>query len=195
PGGPAGGGGRAEITAPGWHPARAPVTSGKRAGSADAGAWFARWYGREPDGVWFAPGRVNLIGGPDYTETFGLPYALGAGVSAAAGRRADGRMALASRQAGGDRVLLSIAALEPGSAGGWAGYAAGVAWALREAGHLAGGADVAVDADLPMGAGLASSAALECSVALALTGLYGLSVPGRELAALARRADNDFPVA
>jgi galactokinase len=76
--------------------------------------------------------------------------------------------------------------------GGWAAYAAGVAWALREAGYLSGGADVAMDADLPMGAGLASSAALECSVALALTELYGLSVPRRELAALARRAENDF---
>ena len=43
-----------------------------------------------------------------------------------------------------------------------------------------------------MGAGLASSAALECSVALALTELYGLSVPRSELAALARRGENDF---
>jgi galactokinase len=49
-----------------------------------------------------------------------------------------------------------------------------------------------VDADLPMGAGLSSSAALECSVALAQTELYGLCVPRRELAALARRAENDF---
>jgi galactokinase len=75
---------------------------------------------------------------------------------------------------------------------GWAAYPAGVAWALREAGHLAGGADVAIDADLPVGAGLSSSAALACSVALALTGLYRLPVPRRELAALARRAENEF---
>ena len=51
---------------------------------------------------------------------------------------------------------------------------------------------MAIDADLPAGAGLSSSAALECSVALALTGLYRLPVPRRELAALARRAENDF---
>jgi galactokinase len=168
------------------------VSSRKRAGSAGPGGWFARRYGREPEGIWFAPGRVNLIGGPDYTEVFVLPFALGAGVSAAASRRADGRIALTSRQAGGDPVLLSIDTLEPGSVGGWAAYAAGVAWALREAGYLLGGADVAIDADLPMGAGLSSSAALECSLALALTGLYGLSVPRRELAALARRGENDF---
>jgi galactokinase len=161
-------------------------------GSADAGAWFARRYGREPEGTWFAPGRVNLLGGPDYNEVFVLPFALGAGVFAAAARRSDGRITLTSRQAAGDPVPLSVGALEPGSVGGWAAYAAGMTWALREAGYLIGGADVAIAADLPMGAGLASSAALECSVALALTELYGLSVPRRELAALARRGENDF---
>ena len=159
---------------------------------ADAAAWFSRQYGREPEGVWFAPGRINLIGGPDYTEMFVLPFALGHGVFAAAARRPDRRIALTSRQAGGEPVVLSVDALEPGSVTGWAAYPAGVAWALRAEGHLKGGADVAIDADLPAGAGLSSSAALECSVALALTELCGLSVPRRELAALARRAENGF---
>jgi len=163
-----------------------------RAGPPGAAQWFAERFGREPEGVWFAPGRVNLIGGPDYNEVFVLPFALGAGVCAAASRRSDRRIALTSRQAGDEPVVLDIDALEPGSAAGWAAYPAGVAWALRQAGYLAGGADVAIDADLPAGAGLSSSAALECSVALALTELYELPVPRRELAALARRAENDF---
>jgi galactokinase len=163
-----------------------------RAGSPDAGGWFARQYGRKPDGIWFAPGRVNLMGGPDYTELFVLPFALGAGVCAAASRRADGKIVLTSRQAGDEPVMLSIGTLEPGSVEGWAAYPAGVAWALREAGYLSGGADVAIDADLPAGSGLSSSAALECAVALALTGLYEVPVPRRELAALARRAENVF---
>jgi galactokinase len=160
--------------------------------SAGTARYFAERYGREPDGTWFAPGRVNLIGGPDYTEVFVLPFALGAGVFAAASRRSDRRIALISRQAAGEPVLLDIDTLEPGSAVGWAAYPAGVAWALRRAGYLVGGADVAIDADLPAGAGLSSSAALECSVALALTELYQVPVPRRELAALARRAENDF---
>jgi galactokinase len=163
-----------------------------RAAPPGAGAWFARRYGREPDGVWFAPGRVNLIGGPDYNEVFVLPFALPAGVYAAASRRSDGQIALMSRRAGCEPVLLPIDGLEPGSVAGWAAYPAGVAWALRQAGRLCGGADVAIDADLPAGAGLSSSAALECSVALALTELYQVPVPRRELAALARRAENDF---
>jgi galactokinase len=170
----------------------------------DAAAWFAASYGREPDGLWFAPGRVNLMGGPDYAEVFVLPFALGAGVTVAAARRPDRRLALVSRQLSEQPAILDIDALEPGSVTGWAAYPAGVAWALREAGHLAGGvgsassgesvggADVAIDADLPAGAGLASSAALECATALALTELYQRPVPRRELAALARRAENEF---
>jgi galactokinase len=163
-----------------------------RAGAPDGGGWFARRYGGEPDGSWFAPGRVNLMGGPDYTETFVLPVTLRAGVYAAAARRGDGRVALVSRQAGEEPVVLEIDSLEPGSVQGWAAYPAGVAWALREAGYLAGGADLAIDADLPAGSGLSSSAALECSVALALCSLSGVSVPREQLALIAKRAENEF---
>ncbi|HEV2256543.1 MAG TPA: galactokinase [Streptosporangiaceae bacterium] len=162
------------------------------AGPSDAAAWFASRYSRAPEGVWFAPGRVNLMGGPDYTEGFVLPFALGAGVTAAAARRKDRRIALVSRQQGTEPVVLDIDTLEPGSVPGWAAYPAGVAWALRQAGHRHGGADIAIDADLPAGAGLSSSAALECATALALTELHQVPVPRPELAALARRAENDF---
>ena len=156
------------------------------------GRWFAGIYGREPEGIWFAPGRVNLMGGPDYAEVFVLPFALGSGVAAAAARRSDRRLALVSRHAPGEPVVADIDRLEPGSVSGWAAYPAGVAWALRRAGHLAGGADVAIDADLPVGAGLSSSAALECATALALTGLYQVPVPRQELASLTHDAENEF---
>jgi galactokinase len=164
--------------------------------AAGAARYFTERHGREPETTCFAPGRVNLLGGPDYNEVFVLPFALGAGVYVAGSRRSDRRLALVSRQQGGEPVLLDIDTLEPGSVTGsaprWAAYPAGVAWALREAGYLPGGADLAIDADLPAGAGLSSSAALECAVALALTGLYEVQVPRPELAALARRAENEY---
>ena len=75
---------------------------------------------------------------------------------------------------------------------GWAAYPAGVAWALRAAGYAVRGASVDVDSDLPVGAGVSSSAALECSVALALCSLSGVTVPRQELAAIAKRAENEF---
>jgi galactokinase len=158
-----------------------------------AAHWFAECYAAEPDGVWHAPGRVNLIGEhTDYNDGFVLPFALAQGVRAAASPRDDGVLELRSHQAPDDPAAVRLDALAPGLPGGWAAYPAGVAWALLGTGSPVGGASIAIDADLERGAALSSSAALECATALALTELYGLSVDRRELATLARRAENEF---
>jgi galactokinase len=185
------------------------MSGGSAPAAARATGWFRDRFGSDPQGVWHAPGRVNLIGEhTDYNEGFVLPFALGCGVRAAAARagpagddpaprpadlaRTGGVLELCSRQAPSQRITVRIGQLAPGSVTGWAAYAAGVAWALREAGYELGGARVAIDSDLPQGAGLSSSAALECAVAVALTGLYGIDVPARQLAQIARRAENEF---
>jgi len=61
---------------------------------------------------------------------------------------------------------------------GWAGYVAGVLWALREAGYRVGGLDLAVTSTVPIGAGLSSSAAIEGAVAAAASDLFGLGLLG-----------------
>jgi galactokinase len=185
-----------------------------------AAAWFRECYHSEPQGVWHAPGRANLIGEhTDYNEGWVLPFALDSGVVAAAARRDDGLLEVRSRQppsarapqtreaqphgAGSaspgpagpgeaGRAVEAVASLTPGAVLGWAAYPAGVAWSLRKAGYQVGGANLAIDSNLPQGAGLSSSAALECAVALALADLSGLAVPRRELAAITQRAENDF---
>ena len=121
-----------------------------------------------------------------------LPFALAQGVRAAASVRDDGVLELRSRQAPDSPATVPPELLAPGKVTGWAAYPAGAAWALREAGCPVGGASIAIDSDLERGAALSSSAALECATALALTELHGLSVPRPELAALARRAENEF---
>ncbi len=164
-----------------------------QAGADPVVAWFRAQYADDPAGIWHAPGRANLIGEhTDYNDGFVLPFALDKGVLAAVGRGADGTLELTSRQAGRAVTTVTLADLEPDSVTGWAAYPAGVAWALGRAGYPVPGARLAIDSDLPQGAGLSSSAALECAVALALTQLAGLDVPRPELAAIARRAENDF---
>ena len=154
---------------------------------------FTERYGTQPQGVWRAPGRVNLIGEhTDYNDGFALPFAIDAGVCVAAAARDDGILALTSRQYGEAVIAVPIESLAPGTPGGWAAYPAGMAWALMSAGHRIGGASLAIDADLAAGAGLSSSAALECAAGLALADLYQRAVPRAELAALGRRAENDF---
>jgi galactokinase len=143
--------------------------------------------------TWFAPGRANLMGEhTDYNEGLVLPFALPQGVTATVWPRGDGLLVMSSKQMPGDPVRVPLAGLAPGAAPGWAAYPAGVAWALAAAGYPVPGADIVVDSDLPVGAGVSSSAALECSVALALCDLGGIIIGRRELAAIARRAENDF---
>lgn len=55
--------------------------------------------GREPDGIWSAPGRVNLIGEhTDYNEGYVLPFAIPHRTYAAASRRADDRIRVTDRK-------------------------------------------------------------------------------------------------
>jgi galactokinase len=154
---------------------------------------FRTRFGGAADGVWLAPGRANLMGEhTDYNEGFVLPFALGQGIVAAAARRPDRRLVLCSAQEPGSVASVVLDDLEPGRVTGWAAYPAGVAWALSSAGYEVPGACLAIDSDVPAGAGLSSSAALECATALALTELGGQSVDRRELADIARRAENEF---
>jgi galactokinase len=128
----------------------------------------------------------------DYNEGYVLPFALAHGVTASAAARPGPMLALRSKQVPDEPVTVALDSLAPGAVTGWAAYPAGVAWALREAGIDVAGASIDIDSDLPVGAGVSSSAALECSVALALCELSGVTVERRTLAAIAKRAENDF---
>ena len=152
---------------------------------------FAERFGTAPEGVWAAPGRVNVIGEhTDYNGGFVLPVAMEHTTRAAVARRNDGRLAFASLQGDGKLVELGLGELAPGCPDGWAGYPAGVVAGLRE--RPAGGLSVLVDTDVPVGAGLSSSAALTCSVALALSDLVAPELRPADLVELARSAENDF---
>ncbi|MFG2468866.1 galactokinase [Streptomyces canus] len=154
---------------------------------------FVELYGTGPEGVWSAPGRVNLIGEhTDYNDGFVMPFALPHTAVAAVSRRTDGVLRLHSSDVEGGVVELRLDDLAPESDRNWTAYPAGVVWALREAGHPVTGADVHLASTVPAGAGLSSSAALEVVVALALNDLYDLGLQRWQLARLCQRAENVY---
>ncbi|MEU3784497.1 galactokinase [Streptomyces sp900129855] len=154
---------------------------------------FVRLYGAEPEGVWAAPGRVNLIGEhTDYNDGFVMPFALPHIAVAAVSRREDGLLRLHSADLDTGVAELRLDELTPESDDAWTAYPAGVVWALREAGHPVTGADIHLSSTVPSGAGLSSSAALEVVVALALNDLYELGLQRWQLARLCQRAENVY---
>lgn len=172
-------------------------------GAQRARSLFAASFDTDPDGTWSAPGRVNLIGEhTDYNGGLCLPIALPHRTYVAVRRRDDDLVRLVSAQDAGRLREVRLADVAPGAVDGWPSYVAGVAWALREAGHAVGGFDVAVDSCVPFGAGLSSSAALESAVAVALDATHGLGLAGpagepddagrARLAAACVRAENEI---
>lgn len=126
-------------------------------------SYFARAYGRSPDRIWAAPGRVNLLGDhTDYNGGLALPFALAQRAYVAVGWREDTAVHLNS--AGFEPWAGTLDHIGPGMPASWAQYAAGTAWALG----ITRGFDAAILSDVPLSAGLSSSAAIGCAMGGAL---------------------------
>nr|WP_217634183.1 galactokinase [Raineyella antarctica] len=143
-------------------------------GVARAQALFEEAFDRPPEGVWAAPGRVNLIGDHvDYNQGLCLPIALPHRTYVALAPRSDGRVRMVTGLDDGQRWDGSLSEIRPGGVADWVAYCAGPAWSLLRAGIDVPGFDLAIASCVPMGAGLSSSAAVECAVGLGLAELAG----------------------
>jgi galactokinase len=138
-----------------------------------------------------APGRINLIGEhTDYNLGFALPIALPERTEVTYVPDDSTEVVVRSDREDGDvRIPLDAT---PGDVAGWAGYVAGVMWALRGAGHRIKGGTMSITSDVEMGSGVSSSAALECAVLGAVATAAGLRIGRIELARIAQRAENDY---
>ncbi|MDQ0819604.1 galactokinase [Arthrobacter sp. V4I6] len=163
------------------------------AGPANLADRFEATFGAAPNGVWAAPGRVNLIGEhTDYNEGFVLPFAIDKRATTALRLRGDSTVRLLSTFGDQGLVQADAADLEPGTVKGWAKYPLGVVWALQQHGLEVSGFDLLLDSDVPLGAGLSSSHAIECAVITALNELTGAGLSAEDMVRLTQQAENAF---
>ena len=153
---------------------------------------LAARFGRTPDAVASAPGRVNLIGEhTDTSEGYVLPIAIPRTTRVELGRRDDrtARVGSASIDAGEPRSFEVGREVKQGS---WIDYVQGTVRALMKAGHAISGFDAWVTSDVPIGAGLSSSAALEVALIRALRDAFALGLDDVEIARIGQAAETNF---
>lgn len=157
---------------------------------------FARLYGgSEGAKVYFAPGRVNLIGEHiDYNGGHVFPCALTLGTYGAARVRKDTKLRFYSLNFPEQGILEGdITQLTKGESGDWTNYPKGVMWAFLQKGYrLTWGMDILLYGNLPNGAGLSSSASVEVVTGVLLRDLFGLSLSNTEIALLGQQAEHEF---
>lgn len=148
---------------------------------------------REKVSVFFAPGRVNLIGEhTDYNDGWVMPCAIHMGTLLAI-RKND--LGLIRFRAVNFEEVDDLAISKKYSSLGdhWYNYPLGVIDELgKKHGLLPQGVDMLFAGDLPIGAGLSSSASVEMATAVALDDLFDYKNDRLDLVKLAQRAENKF---
>jgi len=151
---------------------------------------FCEIFGTTAEGlrVFFAPGRVNLIGEhTDYNGGHVLPCALNLGTYVAILPRDDKKVRLSSANFQ-PIVEVHLDSLNLDRAHGWANYPKIVAGLMKKAGDVKG-FDMHIIGDLPNGAGLSSSASLNMATAFALNSVFNIGLSGIELAQLCQKTE------
>lgn len=145
--------------------------------------------------VFFAPGRVNLIGEhTDYNGGHVFPCALTIGTYAVARVREDKKLRFYSMNFENLGVIeSSIEGLKPEKEADWTNYPKGVMWAFGEKGfEIPSGMDILLNGNIPNGSGLSSSASVEVLTGAILREIFGFDVSNQDLALIGQFSENKF---
>jgi galactokinase len=127
---------------------------------------FKNKYGNFKTEIFFAPGRINLIGEHiDYNGGFVLPAAISLGITAIVRRRDDAIIRIYAKDFDEETIIHHQEIFDFKNENSWVKYISATLQVLKDSGTQLAGADILIASDLPLGAGLSSSAALECLIA------------------------------
>ena len=145
--------------------------------------------------VYFAPGRVNLIGEhTDYNGGHVFPCALTIGTYGVARKREDNKLRFYSMNFEHLGVIeSSLDDLKPYPEADWTNYPKGVIWAFGEKGmKVETGMDILLNGNIPNGSGLSSSASVEVLTGFILRDLFGFEVSNQDLALIGQFSENKY---
>ena len=154
---------------------------------------FKTAYNQEADAVYFAPGRVNLIGEhTDYNGGSVFPCALSFGTYLLIRKNGDKTVRFRSlnqpevKELGLDQLTTPLDKI-------WVNYPLGVfAQFIKRGIEIKEGFDILIWGNVPNGAGLSSSAALEVVTAFALNDQLGTDFNRTVLAQIGQKAEHEF---
>ncbi|RZK14552.1 MAG: galactokinase, partial [Pedobacter sp.] len=153
---------------------------------------FAEQYHKEPDAIYFTPGRVNLIGEHiDYNGGLVMPCAITLGTWVAIASNNDHQFRFKSLNFEKQTIVESNKHHEKDGSS-WANYPIGVINEFIKDGKEFGGFDFLYFGNIPIGSGLSSSASIEIATAFALNDHLNLGYDKLELVKLAKRVENEF---
>ena len=153
---------------------------------------FRNRFGKEPEHVFFCPGRVNLIGEHiDYNGGNVMPCAISPGTYLAVARNSDKELRFQCLDFPETAVLhLQNSYSKTGKE--WFNYPLGVINSLLGSGHNISGLNMLFAGNLPVGAGLSSSASIEVLCGYALSEIFNMGLSKINIALLAKEAENIF---
>jgi len=151
---------------------------------------FVEKFGKKPEVISCAPGRVNLIGEhTDYNDGFVFPMAIERKIWIAGRKRTDDQINLVSLN---NMPSITMNMKKIAKRNLWSDYPVGVFNELMQSDHQLSGIDAIVYGDIPLGSGLSSSAALLVSSLYLYMGLFDIEIDPIERALLTLRAETDF---
>ncbi len=153
---------------------------------------FATHFGQDSQDVFFAPGRVNLIGEHiDYNGGLVMPCAITYGTHLLTAPNDKGLFRFRSTNFD-DVIDIELKDSYEKTGKEWYNYPLGVIHNFLAQGKKLGGLDFLFHGDLPIGAGLSSSASIEIVTAYALNELFNAGLSKLDLVKLGKKVENEF---
>ena len=154
---------------------------------------FKQYYGRNPEVVSRAPGRLEILGNhTDYNEGFVLSAATEQATSVALAKREGSVCTLRDTALDGQVFTIDLNDLDHPVKGDWTNYIKGVLVELKRRGIPFGAFDLLLTSTVPLSAGMSSSAALETAFCYALKKVYSIELPKADWARVGQAVENRY---